>query len=51
MLIGWIRDYETRRDELSLSAHRALFHGFAGDKRELTSREQIAAFVGEPRVR
>ena len=48
MLIGWIRDYETRRDEFSLPAHRALFDGFAGDKRELTSREQIAAFLGEP---
>jgi adenylate kinase family enzyme len=46
MLIGWIRDYETRSDELSLVAHRALFDGFAGDKRELTSREAIAAFIG-----
>lgn len=46
MLIGWIRDYETRRDEFSLAAHRALFDGFAGDKRELTSREAIATFPG-----
>jgi len=46
MLIDWIRDYETRSDELSLAAHRALFDGFAGDKRELTSRAQIAAFIG-----
>ena len=46
MLVGWIRDYETRRDEFSLAAHRALFDGFAGDRRELTSREQIAAFSG-----
>ena len=46
MLIGWIRDYETRSDELSLAAHRALFDGFTGDKRELTSRAQIAAFIG-----
>jgi adenylate kinase family enzyme len=43
MLIGWIRDYETRCDEFSLAAHRARFDGFAGDKRELTSREDIAA--------
>jgi adenylate kinase family enzyme len=42
MLIGWIRDYETRGDELSLAAHRALFDRFDGDKRELTSREAIA---------
>ena len=45
MLVGWIRDYETRRDELSLAAHRALLDRFAGDKRELTSREAIAALV------
>lgn len=43
MPIGWIRDYETRRDVFSLAAHRALFDGFAGDKLELTSREAIAA--------
>jgi adenylate kinase family enzyme len=46
MLIQWIRDYDTRRDLLSLAAHRALFDGFAGDKRELTSRDAIAAFPG-----
>jgi adenylate kinase family enzyme len=44
MLIGWIRDYETRPDVFSLAAHRALFDGFARDKRELLSREAIAAF-------
>lgn len=45
MLIGWIREYETRSDVFSLAAHHALFDGFAGDKRELTSREAIAAFL------
>jgi adenylate kinase family enzyme len=44
MLIGWIRDYEVRRDVFSLGAHRALFDGFVGEKVELTSREAIAAF-------
>ena len=44
MLIGWIREYETRADTFSLRAHRALFDGFSGDKIELTSREAIAAF-------
>ena len=44
MLTGWIRDYEARRDEFSLSAHRALFEAFAGEKVEITSREAIAAF-------
>jgi adenylate kinase family enzyme len=42
MLIGWIRGYETRTDEMSLAAHRRLFDAFTGDKRELTSREAIA---------
>ena len=45
MLIGWIRNYETRRDVFSLGAHRALFDRFPGDKVELTSREAIAAFT------
>ena len=45
MLIGWIRNYETRRDVFSLTAHRALFNGFAGQKIELTSRDAIAAFA------
>ena len=34
MLIGWVRDYEVRRDEFSLSSHRALFEHFLGDKQE-----------------
>lgn len=44
MLLGWIREYETRADELSLRAHRALFDAFAGEKRELRSRAEIAAW-------
>lgn len=36
-LIGWIRDYESRDDEFSLKAHRRLFDGFAGAKREVPS--------------
>jgi adenylate kinase family enzyme len=35
MLIEWVRAYETRDDEFSLRAHRALFDRFAGRKREL----------------
>ncbi len=34
MLIDWVRAYETRDDEFSLRAHRALFDRFAGPKRE-----------------
>jgi adenylate kinase family enzyme len=45
MLIGWIREYGTRRDTMSLTAHRALFDGFAGDKIELTTREAIATIA------
>ena len=41
MLLDWIADYETRADEFSLAAHRALFDGFAGRKREL--RDNAAA--------
>jgi cytidylate kinase len=45
MLIAWIRGYDARTDELSLSAHRTLFEGFAGEKIELTSPAAIAAFA------
>jgi adenylate kinase family enzyme len=37
MLERWIREYETRNDEFSLAAHRALFEGFGGEKVELTA--------------
>jgi adenylate kinase family enzyme len=43
MLIAWIRDYATRRDTFSMTAHRALFDHFGGNKAELASREAIAA--------
>ena len=36
MLVGWVREYETRQDEFSLSSHRRLFDSFAGEKVELT---------------
>ena len=36
MLIAWVRAYETRQDEFSLSSHRALFDSFAARKCELT---------------
>lgn len=48
MLRSWIRDYEVRKDELSLAAHRALFDGFTGNKIELSSREAIATFALHP---
>jgi hypothetical protein len=33
MLIDWIRQYETREDEFSLSAHLAFYEQFEGRKR------------------
>jgi hypothetical protein len=45
MLVGWIRDYDTRRDTFSFTAHRALFDSFAGDKLGLTSRQAIATIA------
>jgi adenylate kinase family enzyme len=33
-LLAWVRQYPLRDDEYSLRAHRAVFDGFAGPKRE-----------------
>lgn len=38
-LIEWVREYETREDEFGLKAHRSIFDGFNGEKREYTSME------------
>jgi adenylate kinase family enzyme len=45
MLLDWVRAYATRTDEFSLAAHRALFDGFAGPKRELVTLAEAAAFT------
>lgn len=37
MLIAWIEQYEQRQDVFSLKAHRELFDGFPGGKREYNS--------------
>lgn len=34
-LIEWVRTYEARSDEYGLLAHRRLFDGFTGSKREI----------------
>ena len=34
MLIEWVKAYESRQDEFSLSAHRKLFESFTGKKTE-----------------
>jgi adenylate kinase family enzyme len=47
MLIDWVRAYATRDDEFSLRGHRALYDRFRGDKRELVTRDEVAAFEAE----
>lgn len=41
-LIGWVRDYATRDDEFSLTAHRRLFDDFDGEKIEYTRNVDLA---------
>ena len=41
MLIAWIEDYEQRKDEFSLQAHRRLYDGFQGKKSERLSNSNI----------
>ena len=40
MLIAWISQYPTRRDEFSEAAHRMLYERFSGEKRMITRNEQ-----------
>lgn len=40
MLLGWVREYETRDDEFSLQAHRKLFDEHEGKKVEYRSNEE-----------
>nr|WP_273543147.1 NB-ARC domain-containing protein [Bathymodiolus thermophilus thioautotrophic gill symbiont] len=40
MLLQWVSDYPVREDEFSLSAHKALFERFKGNKIERTSNER-----------
>ncbi|MCH8556552.1 MAG: shikimate kinase [Balneolia bacterium] len=41
MLLDWIAGYVTRKDSLSYTAHKALFDGFEGKKREISSNRQV----------
>lgn len=43
LLIDWVREYETRQDEFSLSEHRRLFDRHSGRKAEYRSNEDTAA--------
>lgn len=42
MLIGWVREYETRDDEFSLREHRRLFDAHGGQKVEYGSNAEAA---------
>lgn len=46
MLIGWVREYETREDEFSLREHRRLFDAHGGPKVEYTSNAEAARRAG-----
>lgn len=39
MLLNWVREYATRNDEFSLTAHKTLFDEFNGIKREYHRNE------------
>lgn len=45
MLIGWVREYETRDDEFSLQAHRKLYDEHSGKKVEYNSNAEVLARV------
>lgn len=45
-LITWVSDYYRRDDEWSLAAHRRVFDGFDGVKRECVSEVNVADFDG-----
>lgn len=40
MLLRWVADYDHRKDECSLQAHRELFESYGGFKCELTSNAE-----------
>ncbi|MBN2162600.1 MAG: hypothetical protein JXR25_12030 [Pontiellaceae bacterium] len=41
-LIGWVKEYEERKDEYGLKRHRRLFDSFEGHKREFTDIAQYS---------
>ncbi|HEV7905409.1 MAG TPA: hypothetical protein VGO96_16330 [Pyrinomonadaceae bacterium] len=41
MLVGWVREYETRDDEFSLRAHRKLYDAHPGKKVEYRSNAEV----------
>lgn len=47
MLLKWVTEYETRTDECSLNAHRAIFASFDGIKQELKSNMEAQSKATE----
>jgi adenylate kinase family enzyme len=43
MLVGWVREYETREDEFSLREHRRLYDSHQGKKVEYNSNAEVLA--------
>jgi adenylate kinase family enzyme len=46
-LLSWVRDYDIRRDDMSLAAHQACFDACAGDKYELTAQVDLSAVMAD----
>jgi adenylate kinase family enzyme len=42
MLINWIKEYEAREDEFSLTEHQDLFNSFTGQKIEIKSNQECS---------
>ncbi len=46
-LLGWIEEYYSRDDDMSLTAHKALFESYAGPKQWLSMLPQSGFILGE----
>lgn len=45
MLIAWVQDYFTRKDDFSHASHRGIFDGYGGKKVELVSNEKAGQVI------
>ena len=44
-LIEWVNSYRSRNGSSSFASHQRLFDGFAGEKYQMSNREEVLAFV------
>lgn len=49
LLLDWVREYETRKDEYSLERHRRIFDGFDGPKEELSGHASGSSRLESPK--